>query len=236
MNHWIKALVLAFAVAGGGVAHAQGTWQSTFQGRDLDNNSSTGVLGFEAFYDTDLDITWLANANVNGLMNWTDANAWASALDVHGIDDWRLPSTTPGNDASGGGCVFSFNNTNCGYNVHTSSSEMAHLFHVSLGNVSSFDTNAAVRAGNTGLANHGPFSGLQSAVYWSGTAYAPSPASAWHFLTFGGGQGPSSQGSQYYAMAVRPGDVTGMVPEPQTYALMLSGLTALWLARRRRLS
>ena len=36
-------------------------------------------------------------------------------------------------------------------------------------------------------------------------------------------------------MAVRPGDVTvADVPEPQTYALVLMGLSAMVLARRRQ--
>jgi hypothetical protein len=84
-----------------------------------------------------------------------------------------------------------------------------------------------------GLTNTGPFANLQSNNYWSGTVYAPSPAdSAWHFGTSYGNQDANVQYNQFYAMAVHPGDVTGMVPEPQTYALMLSGLTALWLARR----
>jgi hypothetical protein len=36
----------------------QGTWETTLQARDLDGNQSTA----EAYYDTDLNITWLADA------------------------------------------------------------------------------------------------------------------------------------------------------------------------------
>ena len=36
----------------------QGTWESTLKGRNLDGNAST----IEAYYDTVLDITWLADA------------------------------------------------------------------------------------------------------------------------------------------------------------------------------
>lgn len=38
----------------------QGTWESTLQARDLDGNLST----VEAYYDTQLGITWMANANL----------------------------------------------------------------------------------------------------------------------------------------------------------------------------
>lgn len=38
----------------------QGTWETTLQGRDLDGNAAT----FEAYYDTVLDITWIADANL----------------------------------------------------------------------------------------------------------------------------------------------------------------------------
>jgi hypothetical protein len=31
-----------------------------------------------AFYDTDFNVTWLANANANGRMTWSEANAWAA--------------------------------------------------------------------------------------------------------------------------------------------------------------
>jgi len=54
----------------------QGTWETTLQGRDLDGNNLTA----EACYDTALDITWLANADINGEMDWFAANTWAAVL------------------------------------------------------------------------------------------------------------------------------------------------------------
>lgn len=56
---------------------------------DRDLNGDTVV---DAFYDTDLDITWLRNANVNGAIAWDTATAWADGLSIGGYDDWRLPS------------------------------------------------------------------------------------------------------------------------------------------------
>ena len=50
-------------------------------------------------YDTDLDITWLQDANYaatsghspDGRMTWGEAQASASNLTFCGFDDWRLP-------------------------------------------------------------------------------------------------------------------------------------------------
>ena len=65
-SHPIGALCASFCLMNGLVTsvHAigvtgQGTWETTLQARDLDGNLSTA----EAYYDTDLDITWLADAN-----------------------------------------------------------------------------------------------------------------------------------------------------------------------------
>jgi hypothetical protein len=52
-------------------------------------------------YDTDLNITWLRDANyaktsgydADGLMNWTAATTWAANLSYGGYDDWQLPTT-----------------------------------------------------------------------------------------------------------------------------------------------
>jgi hypothetical protein len=77
------------------------------------------------------------------------------------------------------------------------------------------------------------FDGVQSAFYWSGTEF-PTASGAWLFSPVSGIQGASLQGDQLFAVAVRPGDVTASVPEPQTLALVLLALGATAVARRRR--
>ena len=66
------------------------------------------------------------------------------------------------------------------------------------------------------------------------SVYAPDPArDGWYFLTDLGFQGYGGQSNEFYALAVRPGDVAA-VPEAETYALMLAGLGLIgWRARRR---
>lgn len=47
-------------------------------------------LGGLAYYDTDLDISWLANANMNGGQTWQKQMTWADNLTVGGVDGWRV--------------------------------------------------------------------------------------------------------------------------------------------------
>ena len=179
--------------------------QAALQDRDL--NGDTVV---DAFYDTDLDITWLRDANVNGPMNWATAVSWADNFSFGGYSDWRLPVSDECED---------FNCTG---------SEMGHLWYLELGNP----------AGGP-MANTGGFQNLFSSLYWSGTEYASYPGNAWFFDTSIGDQfvsvrfGIGGGSTLMYALAVRPGDVA-LVPEPETYALMLVGLTALAAVRRQR--
>jgi hypothetical protein len=47
-------------------------------------------------YSTDMDVTWVQNANLAGNpLTWEDANAWADNLSYGGYDDWRLPTFDP---------------------------------------------------------------------------------------------------------------------------------------------
>ena len=85
-----------------------------------------------------------------------------------------------------------------------------------------------------GLTNSGNFQWL-AFPYWSGVEYAPDPSHVWSFATYDGSQGFSNKSNLgQSAVAVHPGDVAAVIPEPQTCALMLMGLGALVLAMRRR--
>lgn len=227
-------LAVTVALIGVTPSHAtgvagQGTWESTLLARDVGNTGTTN-----AFYDAALGVTWLANANVNGLMDWTSANTWANTLSVNGVGGWRLPTMS----APSAACDASNIGTNCGYNVATSSSELASLFYNALGNRAYYDTNGAMQAG-PGLTNTGGFQNLQSYVYWFSTAYALGNDSAWSFGANYGGQGPNLKTNPFYAMAVHPGDVgtvVASVPEPETYAMLLAGLGVIGAVARRRQS
>ncbi|MDA8128631.1 MAG: PEP-CTERM sorting domain-containing protein [Betaproteobacteria bacterium] len=204
-------------------------------------------------YDTDLNVTWLADANyaqtsgysADGLMDWNQAVTWAANLSyfdaVRNVTytDWRLPTTT---DTGAPGCDFSYSGTDCGYNVDPASSEMAHLYFTELGNLSYFTSTGELSGASAGganpvstLDNVGPFKNFQSNGYWSGTESAPASCRcAWFFGTWEGSQFSWDETAPWFnALAVRPGDVAA-VPEAQTYALMLAGLGLIgWRARRR---
>lgn len=231
----IRTALLATSLLAAG--QMSGTAHAALQGRDLDGNLAT----FEAYYDTVLDITWLADAAMSDTVTWEEAVAWAANLSftdgVNVYDNWRLPSTT---DTGAPGCDFANSGTDCGYNVDTASSEMAHLYFVTLGNQSYF-TSAGVDSGayiggtnpDSTLDNTGPFINLQSYGYWSGTEYASYTPAAWWFITSSGRQEMRGKGDTWYALAVSPGSI-GLVPEAETHALMLAGLGLIgWRLRRR---
>lgn len=215
-NMRMFALVLAVSFSG--------TAQAALQGRDLDGNIAT----FEAYYDTDLNITWLADANVGDLMSWADANTWATNLNITDTinnityDNWRLPTVI---DTGTPGCNYAYMGTDCGYNVNTTTGEMAHLYYEELHNLALFNSAGGWGAAG-GLANTGPFINLQGEKYWSGTEYLPGASEAGYFNFYSGGQLTGDKGYGMYALAVSPGDIAA-VPEPETYAMMLAGLGLL---------
>jgi hypothetical protein len=188
-------------------------------------------------YDDVLDVTWAQNANINGLNTWANQVAWAAGYSqthtVYGtFDDWRLPTVT---DTGTSGCDFAYTGTDCGYNVDTSTGEMASLFYDTLGNLAYYDTSGSGPQSGWGLSNTGPFTNLQSNDYWSGTEYAPNTDFAWYFDFNVGDQSFTNKLNDLYALAVRDGDIAA-VPVPAAVWLFgsaLFGLLGLKRARRR---
>jgi hypothetical protein len=261
INLIAATLLCAFipTIASAASISGQGTWETTLQGRDL-----TGDGVFDAYYDTTLDITWLANANagagssfeigapyLDGQMTWANANAWAAALDVNGITGWRLPTNTPIN-----GTNYQTNDTtnatsDVGYAdadgwVDVSGnpvSEMGHMFYVTLGNLGACAPDdgdgdpATCYVGfpdGWGLSNTGPFSNVQSSVIFWSGSELNS-SSAWLFNFSLGNQDRSGKGDVLSAWAVHDGDVgASVVPVPAAAWLFGSGLLGLLAMARKR--
>lgn len=203
-----------------------GAAQAALEGRDLNGSADS----FEAYYDTDLDITWLADANVNGAMSWFAATTWAANLSftdaVNNLtyNNWRLPTTLQP-DAS---CGYQLSGVSFG--LGCTGSEMGHLFYSELGGTAG---QSILTSGDPDLAK---FTNLQADFYWSGTEYAPNTAEiAWSFHFGYGTQGAVIKSEGFYALAVSPGDVAvSAVPEAESWAMMLAGLGLVGVATRRR--
>jgi hypothetical protein len=223
----LAAATLPAAYAAG--VPGQGTWETTLQGRDLDGNTANG---FEAYYDTALNITWLADPGAGG-GGWYAAKAWAANLNVNGITGWRLPDVKPVNGVSFNYSSSLDGSTDLGFGITSTQSELAHMYYVTLGNKAYYSPDGNEQPGG-GLTNTGPFSNYGAASdFWFGVGFQSPSCCAWVFVTNTGRQYYNGTDHGLYAWAVHSGDVAA-VPEPQTYAMALVGLAALLVTRKRR--
>lgn len=210
----------------------QGTWETTLQARDL---NSDGIA--DAYYDTVLNISWLADANYAGTLGlrseqWVgygalyldEANDFIAGLDVYGVTGWR--HTTAGNQQR----PFC-SPTYCTLQPSPGDSELAHLYYVTLGNTYR----------QTSPLNTGGFSNVADDTYHTSSMMtwlppnigSPTPIQ-FQFTT--GTKYAVRETVPNYVWAVRDGDVglLAPVPEPETYAMMLLGLAGVGAIARRR--
>ena len=168
-------------------------------------------LGGLAFYDPNLNITLVADANINNLMDWSTAQAWVAGLTIDGVGGWRLPSA----DVDGDGTVVDCNG---GGVAGCADNEMGFLYW---------------EEGITTI-NPSPFGDVRSGVYWSGTESGSDTSRAWQFGFNNGVLSTNNKTGTNYAWAVR-GDDVGTVPVPAAIWLFGSGLLSLiGLSRRKK--
>ena len=197
--------------------------------------------------DTDSGLTWVADANLaqtsgydaDGAMDWGAALGWICSpnsqndgLGYLGKNDWRLLTVEPLNGSAfnytrsyDGSTDYGFNQTEQGTAyAGSTSSEIAHLFHNTLDNKGGCDAllstaeTCADAPARLGTDQNGSLFNVQFYYYWYGTEYAPNTSSAWNFYIFGGEQEFYLKSYEFYAWAVRTGDI-GNVPHDDTDTL-----------------
>lgn len=206
------------------------------------NAALVSRLGGLAVYDTDLNITWIADARLSvsntfgtigvhpttGAMDWNTANTWISnmnAANYLGFSDWRLPMTLVPDATCTGNAVGSTGPSGDSTGYNCTGSEMGHLFYTELG--ATAGTN--VTSGDPGeLAK---FSNISHSLYWSGTVADSSSGLVWAF-GFGDGRQIDNayEGYGNYALVVRSGDVGGASAVPVPAAIWLAGSALIGLA------
>jgi len=179
-------------------------------------------LGGAAVYDTDLNVTWLTNANLpqansfniiaiapNGSMTWSTAQNYIIAMNAAnylGFSTWRLPKTLqPDPNCTGQDLT---NHVSSGFGC--TGSEMGHLFYSELGG----GNNTAISGAHN--ANYNFFHNLQDGTYWSDTTYSVDASAAWVFQFQNGSQSTGAKStSAFYVLAVLTGDVASPKVLPQ---------------------
>ena len=239
MRAWLAAIALGFSTVAADAAPiaGQGTWETTLQARDINSDGIT-----DAYYDSDLNLTWLADANYVmtsgytegslsflGLLYRGEADVFLSKLDIYGVDGWRLPGVRQdlpaGVDASFIAMQLSFGSY-VDFVPEPSFSELAHLYYTTLGN------------GGGNPANDGLFLNVQSHYLSADWCHDPSAGLCGlsSFSMDTGMQFLAAEDRPTWIWAVRDGDITAApVPEPATYALLGAGLIVVgWRGAHRR--
>lgn len=170
-------------------------------GRDLNSDGTA-----DAYYDTTLNISWLADANyaktsgynLTGRLGWSEAMDWVNNLSFYGISGWRLPTLSPVNNSSFQPEFSNNATTDTGTGIEgigwrnasgSPVSEMGWMYYGNLGNSNAFLSSGFVvpnmcadwvhseTAPNLCLKNTGPFSNIQPTSYWTNLQNFTNPSS-----------------------------------------------------------
>ena len=201
------------------------------------NSALIERLGGLAYYDTEANLTWLADANysftsgyaaseangdvhsspiniqADGTMGWEAANTWVTGLKIGGVTDWRLPTTLQPDISC------SRQDSHGSYYDNCTGSEMGNLFYNVLGGTAGYDISTSHND------NYYLFTNISTTnSNWSSTqAY---DTGAWSFAFRSGNQRSFNTAVSNYSWAVHDGDVSA-VPVPAAVWLFGSGLIGL---------
>jgi len=217
-------------------------------------------LGGQAYYDTVLDITWLADANLaasntfgvgginaSGTMNWTTANVWIASMNGAnhlGFSDWRLPMLSPvSGGAAFGTAAFSNNGTTDGGYGETGIgwdtgagaivSEMGWMYYGNLGNLG-FCTPNDIDPGSCALQTGFGLANTGPFSNLQSNLYRSGvefdASDAWGFNFANGFQFRGLNSVGLFVWAVRSGDVDSAAPVPEPGTMVLLSVGLLGLA------
>lgn len=166
--------------------------------------------GGTMIYDSDQDITWLADANYaatlyetscgekgveDGRMGNPSAQEMVKNMRFGGYTDWRLPVTEEVDETCQVQSVTGSSSYDC------TGGEMGSLFYNALGG------KAKHRLTQTHNSNYSKFRNVQSGTYWTGTDFSPVPQIGMNFQTSDGAQNANSKSVKLLVWPVRDGDV-----------------------------
>lgn len=184
-------------------------------------------LSGQAYYDTSLSITWVADANLakssgfdaDGLMLFSEAEAWINSLNASsylGFNDWRLPTLQPINGSAFDYTTSFDGSTDAGWNISAPgtpyagsiNSEMAYMFYNNLNLVGRHGLDGSLTGCSLTdpycLTATSPFQNLQADSYWTGLDFErPDLATReyyWRFAFDSGLQG-GADGTDVYNFA-----------------------------------
>ena len=175
--------------------------------------ATPGGTDYQAYYDPNLNICWMADAGRTGAVDWYTANAWVAGLTIGGVSGWRLPNM----DVNGDGNVVA---CHIGGVTGCEDNELGFLY----------------REEGITYFTPSPYTNVLSGPYWSSTEWPSDPFFIWTFDFYQGTILPYARDYTFMvsAWAVHDGDVR---PIPAAVWLFASGLIGLvGIARRRKQS